>query len=334
MCLPILERNGKKMKKNVLVIILLFVSFNLFATPLIEAARNQDYKTFEKLVNEGASLNEINESGMNLQLALAYFNEKDFKKACKLLSNKGFDFDVPVKNNISLLYVLCYSCSYKKISTLLNYNIDINRRNSITNLKPIDATQFSTFKFYSEQKINALNSINAKKTRELLIKNGSEDFKLCETTMGNIGNMFFCMFNIIGNIYPVVTPQMVNSSELFNFSEIDGQQIVTLRQDKMKELFNSLNLDVEINNYFETDKILEQLIETETSEDLYSLIAFTGNNPIAPFQCVNISSSSLSINPSETKILKVANPDALYQFVDFQVKDLTHLITIKFKNME
>ena len=69
---------------------------------------------------------------MNVQLSLAYFNDKDFEKACELLSSKGFNFDVP-----------------------------------------IDATQFSTFKFYSE---------------------------------------------------------------------IDGQQIVTLRQDKMKELFDSGNL--------------------------------------------------------------------------------------------
>ena len=160
---------------------------------------------------------------MNVQLSLAYFNDKDFEKACELLSSKGFNFDVPV-----------------------------------------DATQFSTFKFYSE---------------------------------------------------------------------IDGQQIVTLRQDKMKELFDSLNFDVEINNYYETDKILEQLIKTEQSEDLYVLIAMTGKNPIAPFQWVNISGGDY-IKNSETANLIVANPDGLYQFVDFQVKDLTELITIKIKNAD
>lgn len=71
---------------------------------------------------------------MNVQLSLAYFNDKDFEKACELLSSKGFNFDVPV-----------------------------------------DATQFSTFKFYSEQKINSSNYAKAKETRELLINNGSED---------------------------------------------------------------------------------------------------------------------------------------------------------------
>lgn len=151
--------------------------------------------------------------------------------------------------------------------------------------------------------------------------------------MGNIGNMFFCLFNIISQFFPFATPQMINSSELFDFSEIDGQQIVTLRQDKMKELFDSLKFDVEINNYYETDKILEQLIKTEQSEDLYVLIAMTGKNPIAPFQWVNISGGDYSKN-SETANLIVANPDALYQFIDFQVKDLTELITIKIKNAE
>ena len=238
------------MKKCFLVFILIFVSLKIFATPLIDAAKNQDYKTFERLLNDGVSLDEINESGMNVQLSLAYFNDKDFEKACELLSSKGFNFDVPVENNISLLYVLAYSLSSNKISTLLKYNVDVNRKNSITNLKPIDATQFSTFKFYSE---------------------------------------------------------------------IDGQQIVTLRQDKMKELFDSLNFDVEINNYYETDKILEQLIKTEQSEDLYVLIAMTGKNPIAPFQWVNISDCFATVISSRFKITESEYTNGFkYMMVEFK----------------
>ena len=142
-------------------------------------------------------------------MSLAYFNDKDFEKACELLSSKGFNFDVPV-----------------------------------------DATQFSTFKFYSE---------------------------------------------------------------------IDGQQIVTLRQDKMKELFDSLNFDVEINNYYETDKILEQLIKTEQSEDLYVLIAMTGKNPIAPFQWVNISDCFATVISSRFKITESEYTNGFkYMMVEFK----------------
>lgn len=319
------------MKKILTITISFLMAWQIFATPLIDAAKNQDYKTFEKLVKEGASLDEKNESGMNVQLALAYFNEKDFKKACTLLANKNFDFDIPVENNISLLYVLAYSCSYEKLSTLLKYDVDVNRANSITNLKPIDTTQFCSYKFYSEQKMDSSYEAKAKKTRDLLLKNGSAEFTYSEPKLGNVGNMFFCLFNVINAFYPFVTPQMINSSELFEFSELNGQQIATLREDQMIELFNSINFDVEIKNYYETNQILEQLIFTEQSEDSYMLIASTGKNPIAPFQWVNINGGNYSTSQSASADLVVANPDGLYQFVDFQVKDLSQLITIKFK---
>lgn len=137
--------------------------------------------------------------------------------------------------------------------------------------------------------------------------------------MGNIGNMFFCLVNIISQFFPFVTPQMINSSELFDFSEIDGQQIVTLRQDKMKELFDSLNFDVEINNYYETDKILEQLIKTEQSEALYVLIAMTGKNPIAPFQWVNISDCFATVISSRFKITESEYTNGFkYMIVEFK----------------
>ena len=40
------------MKKTVLILLLSILTFGLFAGPLIDAAFNRDYKTFEKLVKE------------------------------------------------------------------------------------------------------------------------------------------------------------------------------------------------------------------------------------------------------------------------------------------
>ena len=88
---------------------------------------------------------------MNVQLSLAYFNDKDFEKACELLSSKGFNFDVPV-----------------------------------------DATQFSTFKFYSEQKINSSNYAKAKETRELLINNGLFTFKSISKNI-TLSSYYWCI---------------------------------------------------------------------------------------------------------------------------------------------
>ena len=87
----------------------------------------------------------------------------------------------------------------------------------------------------------------------------------------------------------------------------------------MKELFDSLNFDVEINNYYETDKILEQLIKTEQSEALYVLIAMTGKNPIAPFQWVNISDCFATVISSRFKITESEYTNGFkYMMVEFK----------------
>lgn len=319
------------MKKVFIFIASIFLGMEIFATPLIDAAKKQDYKTFEKLVKNNSPLDEVNESGMNVQLSLAYFKPVDFKKACNLLEKRGFDFDVPVENNISLLYILAYSCSYEKIAILLKYNIDVNRKNSATGLKPIDATQFSTFKFYSEQNIKESAYKRAERTREILLQNGSEDFTYATLTMKNFGNFFFCMYNIIASFFPYTHPSLIDSAELYDFYEVDGQSQGTLREDKMKELFEILEFEVEINNYYDSNTIVEKLKETELSEDMYALIGATGNNPIAPFQWIGIQNVQNSENLTPDNYLNVSNSDSLYDFVDFQVKDLSQLVTIKLK---
>lgn len=303
------------------------------AQSLIGAAKAGDFRLFEKTVKSGASLDETDELGMNVQLSLAYFSLKEFKKACALLHKKGFDFDKPVANNISLLYLLSYSCSHEKIQTLLKYNVDVNRKNDATGLKPIDATQFSTFKFYSEQIIAEDAFVNAEKTRRLLLKHGSEDFKYADLNFGNVGNFFFCILNMIVVYYPFIHPEMINSKELFDFSELNGQPQAAVKKESLIELFKSINLDVEISSYTDKNEILRQLIDTELSEDTYMLMAQTGNSPLAPYQWVNINGGNYGKNPDYDHPLKVANPDGLYQFIEFRIRDISQLLTFKIKEL-
>lgn len=317
------------MKKIFLIAVLCSVCAGVFAGPLINAAKTRDYKTFEKLVKKNADLNETDENGMNVQLALAYFNNADFKKACKLLAKKGFDFDVPVENNISLLYVLAYSCSYEKIETLVKYKVDVNRKNSISELKPIDATQFSTYKFYSQQIISDEAYERAEKTREVLLKHGSEPFKYCELTFGNVGNFFFCIVNIISAFNPFVSPQELNSFNLFDYSSYKGQTLVTVNQELLQEVFLNFGFEVTIKNYYDPQEILQQLIETAESPDPYALIGATVYNPIAPYQWVNINGGTFLEDKSLTASLETSNPDGLYDFVSYEVQDISQLVTIK-----
>ena len=322
------------MKKLFLITVLCSVCAGLFAGPLIDAAKARDYKTFEKLVKKNADLNETDEKGMNVQLALAYFDAKDFKKACKLLAKKGFDFDLPVANNISLLYVLAYSCAYEKISVLLKYDVDVNRKNSITELKPIDATQFCTFKFFSEQIIPEDAYDRAQKTRKLLLQHGSDAFKYCDLTFGNVGNFFFCLVNIFSSFNPFINPQELNSYNLFDYSNFKDQTLVIVNQQLLEEVFLNFRVKVIINNYYDPQEILQKLIECTESPYPFALIGNTGKNPIAPYQWVNINGGSFIEDPSLTASLETANPDALYDFVDYEVQDISQLVTIQLNFLE
>ena len=314
--------------------IILMIAAAGSAQSLIEAAKARDYRLFEKALKNGANLNETDEHGMNVQVSLAYFPPEEFKKACTLLHKKGFDFDKPAANNISLLYLLAYSCSHEKIQTLLKYKVDVNRKNDVTGLKPIDATQFSTFKFYSDQIIPPKAFANAEKTRQLLLKHGSQEFKYAGLSFGNVGNFFFCIVNMIVVYYPLVQPDMINSQELFDFSELNGQPQAAVKKESLIELFASMNLNVEINSYTDKNETLRQLIATELSEDTYMLMAQTGNSPLAPYQWVNINGGDYGTNPDFDQPLKVSNPDALYQFVEFKVQDISQLLTFKIKQAE
>ena len=323
------------MKKLLLTLILLALSTAAFSGPLIDAAKKNDYKSFAKLVKNHADLTETDKNGMNVQLALAYFDNANFKKACSLLAKKKFDFDQPVANNVSLLYALAYSCSYEKITTLLKYKVDVNRKNSVTGLAPIDATQFSTFKFFSSQVIPEDAYDRAEKTRQVLLDHGSQEFKYCDLTFGNVGNFFFCLVNIIGSFNPFISPQMLNSYNLFDYSTTDhNQTLVTVNQELMVEVFREFGIEVTVNNYYNPDEILEQLILTAEAEDAYALIASTSRNPIATYQWVNVNGGSFLVDKALSADLGTTNPDMLFDFVAFQAKDIGQLVTIKMRFME
>lgn len=320
--------------KKITVLLFSFILFCEFLTAqnssLLYAAKTQNYKLFEELVKNGASLDETTESGMNVQLSLAYFSSSDFKKACKLLNKQGFDFDKPNDDGVTLLYVLCYSCAYEKVETLLNYNVDVNKKNPVSDLIPIDATQFSTFKFYSEQIIPEEAYDRAEKTRKVLLKHGSQEFQYCQLTFSKIGNFIICVYILLTNFYPFLTPNMINSAEMYDLTPIKDQPQATVLKDSLIELFNSINIKNEIKSYTNQNDIVKELVNAAVSKDAYMLIANTGNNPVAPYQwvCVN-GGIHEGLLPDE--YLDVANPDKNFEFVDYQVKDISHLITIKYE---
>ncbi len=302
--------------------------------PLIEAAKAKNFPRFRELVASGVPLDETTEKGLNLQLALAYFSDEDFAEACSLLDRKGFDFDEPAENGMSLLYSLAYSCSYEKLSTLLKYNVDVNRINPVSDMRPIDATQFNTYKFYGDQVIPEDAFYKAERVRKLLLENGSEDFEPVPLTMGKVGNFFFCNVNLLCSYYSYLSPMMLNVPGLFTIIEEKGQTQATIMKEDLIDLYSYVNIDLSIDSYTEPDEILEKLEEAIRSDVTYGIIAFMGRNPIAPHQCVNLSGNNGLTSFSPETWLKTVDPDANYDFVDFQIKDISQLLLLNIEFME
>lgn len=313
-----------------LFLFVFIVGFSLiYADGLINAAMNNDYKKFEKLVNKEEDLNETNEKGMNIQLSLAYFSDDNFEKACNLLSSYNFDFDKPTNSGLTLLYDLAYSLSYNKIQTLVEYNIDINKK--VQNLYPIQATQFSTYTFVSNQIINPDNEEKTKKITKLLVSKGSEPYSYFKPTLYQVGNFVYCNAYIIYQSNRLIKPQYLNQEKYFEFTTLNERYIASVRYDILPEMYSDYSVNAEFCSYTDFNMIKSKLQECSKSKDKYFVMINTGNNKIAPYQWVFLSSlNKRSFNDND--YFECINSDSLFECVKFQIKDISQIITVKVNN--
>lgn len=300
---------------------------------LIEAAKNNDYISFEKLIEQGADIEEVNNKGLTLQCALAYFSVENFEKACKLLNSKNFDFNKTTVTGISLAYILSCSYSIDKLKILLQYKPNLNLLNS-SDVRAIDSTQFGTFKFYSEQKIDKEMFNKAKETRKLLLKNNSPKFNKLPLSTYYFGNLQMCFFNCIYSLCPNLVLDQFNSPDLFIFNTLNGQDMATMSKQGIIDYIRDLGFDCEIKEYYDLDEILKQIQNTYFSDESYFVIVQTGNNPLLPYLWNNFIDFDFE-DESEPKLdadtkINLFCPDQNYQFMEYQIKDITCFITIKF----
>ena len=288
---------------------------------------NDDFKSFSKIVSSGADFSQKSERGLSVQHSLGYFSTKNFKKACALLDSKGVNLDEPNEDNLSLLHLLAYACDYDKLSVLLKYKVDVNRKCAVNGFTPIEMTQFATFKFVTNQDIPKNAREKAEKCRNLLLKNGSEPFKYCEPTVNKVGNFAFCLFMAANTLEPFISFDMMNSSDLFEFYEENGQQTASVKFDLIEAVFKNVGIDAEISSFSDEKVFPDKIKLANDAEEPYFLIAQTANNPIAPYQwvCFNYDSEKLT---KETP-LSASNPDKTFRQVSFRVGDISQLILIK-----
>ena len=317
--------------KKITVFIFLFFTLliSVNAQSLIQSAMNNDFKTFSKQVKKNQNLNETNNKGMNLQLALAYFSDENFKKACSLLNKKGFNFDKPAKNKVTLLYVLAYSLQVNKVKTLLDYNVNVNK--TVGELTPIQATQFSTYKYHTEQIINPDNYKKAREIQELLLKSGSEDFSYINPpNLYYFGNFIYCTAYAIYQYNPFVNPYQLNESEYFNVEKIENREIDSFKYEILKELYLKYNIDADFSIFRDTDEIIKNIQQiTDDTKSAYLILGTTGNNKIAPYQWIllkKINSKGNKINKND--YFSYINSD-IFDFIDFQLSDFSEIILVK-----
>lgn len=317
------------MKKNISILaVVLFCTVGIFAKPktgLIEAAKNGDYKKFEQLVKRGANLDEVNLSDLTVQCALAYFSDEDFEKACELLAKKKFDFSKPNEMGITLAYILSYSYSYNKLQTLLQYKPNLNYTDKNNKVTPICATQFGTFKYYSEQKIDDETIKKAEAVRKLLIENGSPEFEYLTMSPYYFGNLQFCLLASLRRMIPLLSIECFNEPEMFQFGNTNGQKWAAISKNGIKSLLKKFGLNDDIVEYTEPEQIRNALKKVAENKYAYILVAQTGNNSLCPYQWVVIQNFG-ELNP-ESKI-RVYKPDSHYDFMEYQIKDISMLITI------
>jgi hypothetical protein len=320
------------MKKFFTALLALFLAAGVFAQsnfpPLIDAALNDDYKTFSKLVKT-EDLTQKTPAGLTVQLSLAYFSTKNFEKACKLLSSKGVNLDEPAAGNISLLHLLAYTVSADKIEVLLKYKPDVNRREEKQGTTPAQMTQFATYRFVTNQVIPEGTASKALAARKALEAAGSEPFKFVDRTFGNIGNFYFCFFQVVSTIYPFLKPQDLNSNDLFITTDEYGRTQAQFNFETLTYAFSELGIKNEISVFYKPEEIAMYLKYCAESSDTYFLIGQTGNSRLAPWQWVCINGCD-DFNYNANSFLIVSNPDSRFENVDFQIKDLTQLITIKY----
>ncbi len=318
-----------------LILSLAVVSFTFAKSKnqsLIDAALKDDFATFKELIESGTKANQKTPSGLNVPCALAYFSTENFEKACALLSSKKVNLDEPTKINISLLHLLAYSNDYKKMEILLKYKPDVNRREKATNLLPIDFTQFSTYKYVSNQVISEDTMENAQKCRELLLAAGSESFKYCPPQIQYIGNFYTSLVTLAVAFNNKVDMRALRSAEFFDVNATKERTIQTFKYDKIPQFMKIAGANASVENYRNWQEITDMLQNNSDDSSKRCLILQFGNNKLAPHQWAIFQTfEDLNEEPSSESFIKVGNPDSKFSFVNFQLKDVSQIILIKFE---
>ena len=123
------------MKKNTILLLLLF-TFNLtFGQKIFKALKKQDYKKLEQLLKKGEKPEQFNEKGLT-PLWVAVF--KNDTTAVKVLLNHKAEVNFLSKNGMPSIMVGCIANAYESVNILLENKANVNwKSKNSRNQQPI-----------------------------------------------------------------------------------------------------------------------------------------------------------------------------------------------------
>lgn len=293
---------------------------------VIYYAINDDYEAFEKYVKNGGDLNVTTEKGMNLPVSMAYFSEKNFKKACSLLKSKKVSIDTPNEFNFSLLHYLCFSGDTNKVKIALSYKPDLARKSEPLQLTPVQMTQYINYQFYENQPYYYEEAVSYFDIQKLIMKKDWYDFESTNITYGYYGNFVLALFNAVTSFNPYILPQQLFSFDLVKVWRDISRDMATVTPEKLQNFIDTFLPGSEITEY--KDNIKEKLIECSEADDEYIIIAQTGNSPVTKFEWITIEGFKSETIDDDTLIL-YSTADTNFANVEYRVKDISFVILIK-----
>jgi len=124
------------MKKTIVLIILVIISYSLSAQPVFKALEQKDYKKLEQILESGESMKVYNSKGLSPVWLSVYKNDST---ALNLLIKYKTDLNFTDKNGMHPIMIAALNDSYECVKIMLENGVDVNwkSKNASRNQQPI-----------------------------------------------------------------------------------------------------------------------------------------------------------------------------------------------------
>ena len=296
-------------------------------TPVMTAALHNNFETFRILIENGCDIVVENKKGGILLFYIAGFEQADRIKALELLHNKGVNLDSSNSSGMTLLHYAVYGGNTELLKEILQYPVDVNKKEGITGLKPIDIALILYYQYTDLIKYDDNSYKTAKKIEKMLLASGSEKQEDLPIQINIFGDFIFSAYVAVSSLFPFdLSLNDVNRQQYFYFGKRHNREYALITGKGLEMMFNDFGFRVEIKVH--NSRIPEVLNECEKSEDRYVVLANTGNHPLIFHHWV-LYSGHHTDGIYKNYLENYYDPSGLTIPLFFRVEDIKQIITIR-----